>query len=138
MHSRIHADQRQFRHDAAARRWPGCDAACVDLPAVQPDAGYWLRGGNGQSAAFHRAGLPLRAAAIRERPGSAAMIALLRRAGVARVPLSLYNLLFFTFLVAPIVVVVAASFTAGNPITVPFHGRSLPWYRRPLHFPPLF
>jgi putative spermidine/putrescine transport system permease protein len=64
------------------------------------------------------------------------MIALLRRTSVARVPLTLYNLLFFTFLIAPIVVVVAVSFTAGNAITVPYHGMSLRWYRRLIEYRP--
>ncbi|WP_084068515.1 ABC transporter permease [Paraburkholderia heleia] len=49
---------------------------------------------------------------------------------------TLYIALFVVFLLAPIVIVVLASFTPGESVAVPVGGVSLRWYRRFLEYKP--
>lgn len=53
-----------------------------------------------------------------------------------RTPLLVYNILFFLFLIAPIAIVVVASFTPTAAISVPYDGFSLRWYRRIVQYRP--
>lgn len=48
----------------------------------------------------------------------------------------LYIVLFVVFLLAPIVIVVLASFTPGESVAVPVGGLSLRWYRRFIEYKP--
>ncbi|RZF29248.1 ABC transporter permease [Paraburkholderia sp. UYCP14C] len=50
--------------------------------------------------------------------------------------LALYIALFVAFLLAPIVIVVLASFTPGESVAVPVDGLSLRWYRRFIEYKP--
>ncbi|WP_233858925.1 ABC transporter permease [Paraburkholderia sp. HD33-4] len=50
--------------------------------------------------------------------------------------LALYIALFVVFLLAPIVIVVMASFTPGESVAVPVGGLSLRWYRRFIEYRP--
>ncbi len=50
--------------------------------------------------------------------------------------LGLYVLLFVTFLLAPILIVVAVSFTPGQALVFPYSGFSLRWYERAIEYRP--
>lgn len=65
-------------------------------------------------------------------PGGASRVADRLGSGVAAV----YIALFVVFLLAPIVIVVLASFTPGESVAVPLDGLSLRWYRRFLEYKP--
>lgn len=50
--------------------------------------------------------------------------------------LTIFAALFFVFIFAPIVIVVAVSFTPQASVSFPFHGVSLRWYRRVWEYKP--
>jgi putative spermidine/putrescine transport system permease protein len=55
---------------------------------------------------------------------------------LVRLWLPVYTLCFALFLLAPILVVIAVSFTAGSAMVVPYEGFSLQWYRRVFDYEP--
>ncbi|MDE1991198.1 MAG: ABC transporter permease [Rhizobiaceae bacterium] len=59
-----------------------------------------------------------------------------RRLRWGKLALAVYAAFFFLFLLAPIVIVVIASFSSANFIAFPMPGFSLEWYERILNYPP--
>src|SRR5215208_6381595 len=122
-------DHRQFRHRAAARQECDHGAPGAHLSAADGRLGLALCGRHGDDAARPGLGPALGAGGIARRRWEGAAVRHLHPA------LWAYVALLSLFLLAPIIVVIVAGFTAGDFIMFPPSGFSLKWFEKVLRDP---